>query len=106
MSITCASCDRWTSYASQVGFICGRTVCCSKSRARLSARLGIKIWVTSIVEGDKVCTMWCPLDSVTADSGSVRFVVGSHLWPDLYQPNLFVSSMVIPGTEGSADARC
>ena len=52
--------------------------------------------------GDKVCTMWCPLDSVTLDSGSVRFVVGSHLWPDLYQPNLFVSSMVIPGTEGSA----
>ena len=53
------------------------------------------------VDGNKVCTMWCPLDSVTSDSGAVRFVVGSHLWPELYQPNLFVSSMAIPGTSGS-----
>ena len=52
------------------------------------------------VAGSKVCTMWCPLDSVTTDSGSVHFVVGSHLWDDIYQPNLFVSSVVIPGTVG------
>ena len=45
--------------------------------------------------------MWCPLDSVTSDSGAVKFVVGSHLWPELFQPNLFVSSMAIPGTSGS-----
>lgn len=53
-------------------------------------------------DGTKICTMWCPLDSVTEDSGAVRFVVGSHSWPDVYQPNFFVSSMVIPGTEGTA----
>lgn len=53
------------------------------------------------VEGTKVCTMWCPLDTVTSESGAVKFVVGSHLWPEIYQPNLFVSSMVIPGTQGS-----
>jgi len=54
------------------------------------------------VQGNKVCTMWCPLDNVTSESGAVKFVAGSHLWPDVYQPNLFISSMVIPGTNGPA----
>lgn len=53
-------------------------------------------------DGDQVCTTWCPLDVVTSDSGAVQFVVGSHRWEDVHQPNLFVSTMVIPGTEGSA----
>jgi ectoine hydroxylase-related dioxygenase (phytanoyl-CoA dioxygenase family) len=52
--------------------------------------------------GEQVCTTWCSPDVVTADSGAVRFVVGSHRWADVHQPNLFVSTMVIPGTAGTA----
>lgn len=54
------------------------------------------------VEGEQVCTMWCPLDQVTGATGAVRYVVGSHRWGDVFQPNLFVSTMAIPGTQGSA----
>jgi ectoine hydroxylase-related dioxygenase (phytanoyl-CoA dioxygenase family) len=51
--------------------------------------------------GDQVCTSWVPLDPVTAESGAVRFVVGSHLDRTRYKPNLFVTTMAIPGTEGA-----
>ena len=54
------------------------------------------------VDGEQVCTMWVPLDVVTVDSGAVQFVAGSHRWSEIHQPNLFVSTMVIPGTEGTA----
>ena len=52
------------------------------------------------VEGKNVCTMWCPLDKVTQESGAVKFVKSSHLWPDVYRPNFFVSTMSIPGSPG------
>jgi ectoine hydroxylase-related dioxygenase (phytanoyl-CoA dioxygenase family) len=52
------------------------------------------------VEGDQLCTTWCPLDPVTAESGAVQFVRGSHRWDHVFRPNLFVSPMPIPGTEG------
>lgn len=50
--------------------------------------------------GEQLCTMWCPLDVVGAANGAVRYVAGSHRWGSVFQPNLFVSTMVIPGTEG------
>jgi ectoine hydroxylase-related dioxygenase (phytanoyl-CoA dioxygenase family) len=50
--------------------------------------------------GDQVCTTWVPLDPVTAESGAVRFVVGSHLDREPYRPNLFVTNLPLPGTEG------
>ncbi|MCU0310065.1 MAG: phytanoyl-CoA dioxygenase family protein [Acidimicrobiales bacterium] len=50
--------------------------------------------------GDQVCTTWVPLDPVTAESGAVRFVVGSHLDRTPYRPNLFVTTTSIPGTAG------
>ena len=52
------------------------------------------------VDGDQLATTWSPLDPVTAETGAVRYVVGSHRWPSTYRPNLFVSPMAIPGTEG------
>ena len=52
------------------------------------------------VEGEQVCTIWCPLDTVTLATGAVQFVVGSHRPRDVYRPNLFVSTMAIPGTAG------
>jgi len=52
------------------------------------------------VDGEQLATTWCPLDSVTAETGAVRYVRGSHRWPSRFKPNLFVSSMTIPGTVG------
>jgi len=52
------------------------------------------------LDGDLICTTWVPLDVVTAEVGAVRFVVGSHLDATKYRPNMFVSEMSIPGTEG------
>lgn len=52
------------------------------------------------VDGEQLCTTWCPLDPTDADTGAVRYALGSHRWDATYRPNLFVSSMPIPGTEG------
>ena len=52
------------------------------------------------VEGSQVCTSWCPLDAVDGASGAMNFVKGSHRG-DLYQPNMFVTPLGIPGTNGS-----
>ncbi len=52
------------------------------------------------VEGEQVCTVWCPLDPVTRETGAVGYVRGSHRWERLFQPNLFVSEMAIPRTQG------
>ncbi len=52
------------------------------------------------VEGKQICTSWSPLDPVTEETGAVQYVRGSHLWQREFRPNLFVSSMPIPGTTG------
>jgi ectoine hydroxylase-related dioxygenase (phytanoyl-CoA dioxygenase family) len=52
------------------------------------------------VEGEQLCTTWCPLDPVGEESGAVRYARGSHRWDAVYRPNLFVTDMPIPGTEG------
>ena len=52
------------------------------------------------VAGAQVCTTWCPLDRVTAETGAVRYVRGSHRWEREFRPNFFVSAASIPGTEG------
>jgi ectoine hydroxylase-related dioxygenase (phytanoyl-CoA dioxygenase family) len=54
------------------------------------------------VDGDQLATTWCPLDTVTPDSGAVRYARGSHRWDATYRPNLFVLDDAIPGTEGAA----
>lgn len=53
------------------------------------------------LEGDLVCTTWVPLDVVTEETGAVRFVAGSHRDDTKYRPNMFVSEMAIPGTDGA-----
>jgi ectoine hydroxylase-related dioxygenase (phytanoyl-CoA dioxygenase family) len=52
------------------------------------------------VRGEQLCTTWIPLDPVDAETGAMSFVRGSHRWPNVYRPNLFVSPMSIPGTDG------
>ena len=53
------------------------------------------------VEGEQLCTSWIPLDSVDQASGAMSFVRGSHRG-DIYRPNLFVTPMEIPGTQGAS----
>jgi ectoine hydroxylase-related dioxygenase (phytanoyl-CoA dioxygenase family) len=52
------------------------------------------------VDGTQLCTTWCPLDPTGPENGAVRYARGSHRWEHVFRPNLFVSSMPIPGTEG------
>jgi len=52
------------------------------------------------VEGRQICTAWCPLDPATRATGAVGYVRGSHRWNRMFKPNLFVSTMAIPDTEG------
>ena len=52
------------------------------------------------VEGEQICSSWSPLDPVSQETGAVQYVRGSHLWRREFRPNLFVSTMPIPGTRG------
>jgi ectoine hydroxylase-related dioxygenase (phytanoyl-CoA dioxygenase family) len=52
------------------------------------------------VEGSQVCTTWTPLDPVRAETGSLKFIPGSHLWKRQFRPNFFTTELAIPDTEG------
>ncbi len=52
------------------------------------------------VDGPHIATTWCPLDPVTPESGAVTYVRGSHRWAQTFRPNLFVSPLTLPDTEG------
>lgn len=54
------------------------------------------------VEGHQICTTWVPLDPVRAETGSLKFIPGSHLWKAKYRPNFFITDLLMPGTEGEA----
>jgi ectoine hydroxylase-related dioxygenase (phytanoyl-CoA dioxygenase family) len=41
------------------------------------------------ISGNRVCTLWLALDSVTAESGAVEYVKGSHLWGKRYKAEAF-----------------
>lgn len=41
------------------------------------------------VAGDQVCTLWIALDRVTADSGAMEYIPGSHRWGQRYQAKSF-----------------
>ena len=43
--------------------------------------------------GDNIATTWVPLDVVTAETGAVRYVVGSHLDRTKFRPNTFVTDV-------------
>jgi Phytanoyl-CoA dioxygenase (PhyH) len=50
-------------------------------------------------EGDQACTMWIPVDPVSSDGGTIRYVRGSHQW-GFFKPNVFMSQMAFPGADG------
>lgn len=41
------------------------------------------------LKGRRIIRTWLPLDTVTADSGAVRFLKGSHRWGVIYHPRGF-----------------
>lgn len=53
--------------------------------------------------GELVATTWVPFDTVTADTGAVRFVVGSHRDRTRYRPNTFVTDLSLGGADGTVD---
>jgi ectoine hydroxylase-related dioxygenase (phytanoyl-CoA dioxygenase family) len=38
------------------------------------------------IAGSQLCSLWIPLDPVTAESGTMKFVLGSHRWGKTFQP--------------------
>jgi ectoine hydroxylase-related dioxygenase (phytanoyl-CoA dioxygenase family) len=43
------------------------------------------------IVGQQICTVWLALDPVSADSGAVEYVKGSHQWGKKYRPASFGS---------------
>lgn len=50
-------------------------------------------------EGEQCASFWVPAERVDAENGMMGYVPGSHRWKT-YQPNLVVSPVPIPGSEG------
>lgn len=44
------------------------------------------------IGGAQICTLWLALDPVTAESGAVEYVKGSHRWGQKYKPASFSGS--------------
>src|SRR5215469_10406896 len=47
------------------------------------------------------CVFWIPLDCAGPGGGRLAYVPGSHRWGDVYKPNIFVSALAFPGSEGA-----
>jgi ectoine hydroxylase-related dioxygenase (phytanoyl-CoA dioxygenase family) len=111
--------DHWLSHPAFAGFACNSGV--PAIAAALLRASKLNLWEDSVlvkepnsgertawhqdlsyfhVTGEQLCTTWIPLDEVDAQTGAMSFVRGSHRWPSLYRPNLFVSTLPIPGTAG------
>lgn len=41
------------------------------------------------LRGEQIVTVWVPFDEVTADSGAVHYLKGSHRWQQMYAPKAF-----------------
>lgn len=52
------------------------------------------------IEGDQCCVLWIPADPVRLEHGAMIYVRGSHVDPELYKPNVFVSHTALPMSEG------
>jgi ectoine hydroxylase-related dioxygenase (phytanoyl-CoA dioxygenase family) len=60
--------------------------------------------------GEQIAVCWCPVDSVSFESGAMGYIKGSHKWAE-YSPNLLVSrekthdnsTPMLPDIEGNED---
>lgn len=55
------------------------------------------------ISGDQCVVAWIPLDPAGPWNGVTQYVRGSHLWGEIYAPNIFLSQTPFPG---AAAARC
>jgi hypothetical protein len=46
------------------------------------------------------CAFWVPLDRAGPGGGRLAYIPGSHRWGDIFKPNIFVSALAFPGSEG------
>ncbi|HEX3810298.1 MAG TPA: phytanoyl-CoA dioxygenase family protein [Rhizomicrobium sp.] len=53
------------------------------------------------LDGEAGCVFWIPLDRVVEGGGRMGYVPGSHRWDSIYKPNIFVSALPFPGSEGA-----
>ncbi len=53
------------------------------------------------LEGERICTVWVPLDPVTNETGAVFYLRGSHRSGLVHRPNWFVVDDPLPGTTGA-----
>jgi ectoine hydroxylase-related dioxygenase (phytanoyl-CoA dioxygenase family) len=44
--------------------------------------------------------MWVPVDRADRSTGALGYVRGSHRWGRAYRPNVFMSRLAMPGSEG------
>jgi len=49
------------------------------------------------IAGDQICSIWLSLDPATADTGAMRFAVGSHRWGKLFAPVRIGAGDPVPG---------
>jgi ectoine hydroxylase-related dioxygenase (phytanoyl-CoA dioxygenase family) len=47
------------------------------------------------------CVFWIPLQAVGRGGGRMGYIPGSHLWGAAFKPNIFVSTLPFPGSEGT-----
>ena len=55
------------------------------------------------IEGDQCVIVWIPLDPANTENGVTEYVRGSHLWGDVFAPNVFVTQTPI---KSSPEQRC
>ena len=57
------------------------------------------------VDGDQLCTTWCPLDPTDAENGAVRYARGSHRWDARVPAEPVREHDADPGDRGRARPR-
>ena len=52
------------------------------------------------LDGETGCVFWIPLAAVGPGGGRIGYIPGSHRWGQIYRPNIFVSALAFPGSQG------
>ena len=47
------------------------------------------------------CVFWIPVDQVERGGGRMGYIPASHRWGEIFKPNIFVSALPFPGSEGA-----
>ena len=47
------------------------------------------------------CVFWIPMDRVDRGGGRMGYIPASHRWGEIFKPNIFVSALPFPGSQGA-----